>query len=179
VPTVAGKTFALAITLAGLLLAAPAGATVDAPAGRVVALHSLEAQLLVDVNALRVRRGLEPLSPSASLGAAAESHSLEMARRGFFAHDSADGSRFSTRIRRFYGPGRRFWSVGENLLWGSPDVDPWAALHQWMESPAHRANLLQPRWREVGLSAIHVAAGRGVFGPGPATVVTADFGARG
>jgi len=48
----------------------------------------------------------------------------------------------------------------------------------WMASPEHRANLLTARWRQVGLSAVHVAAAPGTFNGLDVTIVTADFGVR-
>ena len=111
--------------------------------------------------------------------AAAGRHSKEMAQRGYFSHDSANGSSFSSRLVRFYpSRGFRSWSVGENLLWASPDVGAARALRLWLNSPPHRANLLTPRWREIGLAAVHASSAPGVYGGRPATVVTADFGAR-
>ena len=47
-----------------------------------------------------------------------------------------------------------------------------------MESPAHRANILTPRWREVGLSAVNVAAAPGVYGGRDVMIITTDFGVR-
>jgi Uncharacterized protein with SCP/PR1 domains len=47
-----------------------------------------------------------------------------MAAKGYFEHESADGTAFWKRIQHWYGSsGFGFWSVGENLLWSSPDVD--------------------------------------------------------
>jgi uncharacterized protein YkwD len=48
----------------------------------------------------------------------------------------------------------------------------------WLRSRPHRRNLLTPRWREIGLSAVHVAAAPGFFGGRTVTIVTADFGVR-
>jgi hypothetical protein len=47
-----------------------------------------------------------------------------------------------------------------------------------MKSPEHRANLLSPTWREVGVSALHVAAAPGAFQGLDVTIVTTDFGVR-
>jgi len=52
------------------------------------------------------------------------------------------------------------------------------ALRLWLASPPHRANLLDPHWRELGLSAVHSTGAPGVYHGMPATIVTADFGAR-
>jgi uncharacterized protein YkwD len=149
-----------------------------APAG-ISAVDSLEADLFVEINALRRAHGLASLRLSSSLRRAADAHSASMAARGFFAHESADGSEFWKRVRASYSQrGYRSWSVGENLLWASPDIDAKAALTMWLESPSHRRILLTRRWREIGLSAVHVDAAPGVFAGREVTIVTADFGVR-
>jgi uncharacterized protein YkwD len=144
----------------------------------MTALNELERAVLVEINAVRRRHGLAALRADAMLRAAADAHSKSMATRGFFAHESADGSSFSKRVARYYPRGRGSWSAGENLLWSSPSVDAAGSVRTWMNSPPHRGNLLTPRWREIGLSAVHVAAGPGVFGGAPVTILTADFGRR-
>jgi uncharacterized protein YkwD len=102
-----------------------------------------------------------------------------MGTHGFFAHDSRDGSEFWKRVRRFYGPdGYRTWSVGENLLWSSGRLNAAGALKLWMGSPGHRKNILTPRWREIGLSAVGVRAAPGVFGGRDVVIITTDFGVR-
>jgi uncharacterized protein YkwD len=168
---------ALAITVVGLWVAAsPAGATADRP---TASLSSLEQGVLADINALRKQHGLAPLRISARLSAAARQHSQEMAARGYFSHNSANGSSFDRRIARYYPVGgSRFWSVGENLLWSSPDVDAGGALEMWWNSPEHRKNMLTARWREIGLSAVHVATAPGLYGGREVTIVTTDFGVR-
>jgi uncharacterized protein YkwD len=47
-----------------------------------------------------------------------------------------------------------------------------------MNSPEHRANLLNRKWREMGLSAVHEVNAPGVYGGDEVTIVTADFGVR-
>ena len=161
------------------VLAAPAGARVDHSARLVRANTVLANQVLSDVNVLRRSRGLRPLRISPNLTAAATQHSQEMARVGYFSHDSANGGAFWRRVQRYYTPkNRRYWSVGENLLWSSPDVGAASALKLWMGSPEHRANLLKGEWREIGLSAVHVASAPGTFKGLEVTIVTADFGVR-
>ena len=102
-----------------------------------------------------------------------------MAAKGYFSHDSANDGSFFKRIASFYSyRGYSSWSAGENILWSSPDIDPAGALHLWMHSPEHRANLLNRSWREIGLGAVHTANAPGVYGGGEVTIVTADFGFR-
>src|SRR6266536_4301386 len=166
----------VALALSASSLSSPAGATVPR---RSTSMQSLEAGLLVEVNNLRRSHGLVPLRLSSKLSLAAHQHSTEMAARGYFSHSSADGSHFDRRIARVYPMGgRRYWSVGENLLWSSPDVDAPGALQMWLNSPEHRANLLTARWREIGLSAVHTVSAPGTFGGREVTIVTADFGTR-
>ena len=176
----AGRTarlFALAVSVLALwTVTSPAGAASTRPTSQMA---TLEHGVLASINALRSQHGLAPLRLSLELGAAARQHSSEMASRGYFSHASANGSSFDRRIVRFYPMGHRsYWSVGENLLWSSPDVDATSALNMWLNSPEHRKNMLTARWREIGLSAVHVSAASGTYGGREVTIVTTDFGVR-
>ena len=172
----AARLLALAISVIGLWTVAPAGATAQRPAS---AMQSLEQGVLANLNALRRQHGLIPLRLSSALAAAARQHTDEMAARGYFSHSSANGSSFDRRIARYYPMGNRhYWSVGENLLWSSPDVDAPGAVKLWLDSPEHRKIMLTARWREVGLSAVHVTAAPGDYEGLEVTIVTADFGVR-
>jgi uncharacterized protein YkwD len=164
------------LTALVLIAATPAAATTQAPS---TATAELEQGVLANMNALRRQHGLSALRLSPALSSAARQHSTEMASRGYFSHSSANGSSFDRRIARYYGSsGRRYWSVGENLLWSSPDVDPAGALKMWLDSPPHRKIMLTARWREIGLSAVHLTAAPGTYGGREVTIVTADFGVR-
>jgi uncharacterized protein YkwD len=146
---------------------------------RSVSLSSLEQGVLADINGFRVAHGLGPLKLSASLTAAARSHSIQMETDGYFAHNSYDGEAFWKRIQSYYPTtSYGYWSVGENLLWSSPDVDAQRALTLWENSPEHRKNMLDPNWREIGVSAVHTASAPGVYGGRAVTIVTTDFGVR-
>ena len=83
------------------------------------------------------------------------------------------------RIRHYYAAGGYgYWSVGENLLWASPRVGAGHAMKLWITSPPHLRNLLTPRWRQIGVSAVRVPDAPGVFHGLPVTIVTTDFGVR-
>ena len=167
----------LIATSAAAALLAPAAAA--APRDRAVSLTPLESGVLVDINAFRRAHHLAPLTINAKLGAAALEHSREMALDGYFAHESHDGAQFWKRIQAFYGSSPwRFWSVGENLLWSSPTVTPEKALQMWLTSPEHRANLMNPHWRQIGVAAVHMTAAPGVYNGLDVTIVTTDFGVR-
>ena len=102
-----------------------------------------------------------------------------MARRGYFRHNLPADLSFGRRIARFYPIGRhRYWSVGENLLWSSAELNATAALTLWLDSPKHSKVMLTARWREVGVSAVHVGSAPGVYGGRDVTIVTVDFGVR-
>jgi uncharacterized protein YkwD len=166
---------ALALAVVGLSVA-PAGAGTN---GSAAPLRSLEQGVLDNINSLRAEHGLPRLRLSSALVAAARQHTTEMADRGYFSHSSANGSSFDHRISRFYPMGHsHYWSVGENLLWSSPDIDPGGALNLWLNSPEHRKIMLTARWREIGVSAVHMSAAGGAYGGREVTIVTADFGVR-
>ncbi len=157
------------------LIASPGGAV----AQRQTSMRQLQSGVLVELNAIRLQHGLVPLRSASSLVAAARQHSVEMAARGYFSHTSVNGTTFDKRIARFYPMGKYgFWSVGENLLWSSPAVDPAGALRMWMNSPEHKANILNAKWRQIGVSAVHVESAPGVYGGAPVTIITTDFGVR-
>ncbi len=150
--------------------AAPAGATTT---------RALERSVVAEVNEVRRSHGLAPVRLQPRLSKAAAAHSRAMARHGFFAHSSRDGTAFWKRIQRFY-PSQpySYWAVGETLLWSSGELDAARAVKMWMNSPPHRKVLLTPRWREIGVSAVRVSGAPGAFGGHDVTIFTADFGVR-
>jgi uncharacterized protein YkwD len=123
--------------------------------------------LLSAMNEARAAHGLSPLRLDPKLQRAARAHSSDMIRRQYFAHGP-----FLSRLARFGVRGPR---VGENLAWGiGSGADPHVVVRRWLASPRHRANLLRPGFRRVGISAV-----LGPFaGYGQAAVVTADFAGR-
>jgi uncharacterized protein YkwD len=169
----------LALALAALVAAALLADAALATGSSERNLPTLNHQLLAAVNKFRAAHGLVALRESAGLDRSARQHSLEMGRRGYFAHSSANGTVFWRRIRHYYpARGHSYWSVGENLLWESPSVGAAAALQLWITSPPHRRNLLAPQWRQLGVSAVHVVGAPGVFHGRTVTIITTDFGVR-
>jgi len=168
----------LALAALALALVVPASGSARGQ-GSVSTAAALQSALVDKVNALRAAHGLSTLRVVTSLRSAATFHSTEMAKAGYFSHSSANGSSFGKRVAGFYSPsGYRRWAVGENLLWGSPRIGAARAMKLWLNSAPHRQNLLDPRWRDIGLSAVHSTSAPGVYGNSPATIVTADFGVR-
>jgi uncharacterized protein YkwD len=146
-----------------------------------LALAALRGNVVVELNRVRATRGLTPLRPSPALVASARRHSAQMGARGFFDHNSADGTPFWRRIERFYGGrGFRSWEVGENIFWQSPSrTAAVAVVRSWMASAGHRENMLSRSWRDVGVGAVSLPSAPGVFRGSPVTIVTMDFGKRG
>jgi uncharacterized protein YkwD len=168
---------AVSVLVAALALA-PCAASAR-PAAQAMRDTALEAQLAQQINTVRRSYGLKPLTVSAKLSSAAAAHTREMGADGYFEHESFDSTPFWKRIARWYpSRGWRSWSVGENLVYRSPDITAESGVELWMSSPPHRANLLSRSWREIGISAIHFDAAPGEYDDAPVTIVTADFGYR-
>ena len=142
-------------------------------------LGALDLGVLAQLNQVRVTAGLIPLQTSPGLAAAATQHSTEMITDGYFAHDSRDGAVFWRRLLHFYPlVGSNPWSVGENLLWTSGTLTAGHAVALWMASPDHRANVLSPPWRQIGISSLGRSTAPGTFDGRTVIVITADFGVR-
>jgi uncharacterized protein YkwD len=132
------------------------------------------------LNAERDRRGLRDLRLNDRLSVAAQAHAGDMQRHDYFSHESRDGSSFVDRIRRAgYLRRASSWFVGENLAWGAGRrrSTPRGIVDAWMDSPPHRANILNSRFREIGVG-VAPGAPRRVFGL-PAGTYATTFGARG
>jgi uncharacterized protein YkwD len=169
--------FALASVAAVVAMAAPVA--LSTPTSGTVSVGGLEVGVLQQLNAVRADRGLAALRANAKLAAAANQHSREMADDGYFEHNSFDGTPFSDRVARWYPVASyRSWTVAENLLWWSPTIDASGAVAQWMHSPGHRANILNPRFRDIGIGAVYSTTARGAFTHLPVTIITTDFGVR-
>jgi uncharacterized protein YkwD len=126
--------------------------------GAAIAPNTEETAILRAVNGVRARKGRRPLGLGPALYRAARSHSVDMARRGYFDHGP-----YVQRLRRF---GVRAQTVGENLAYATePGFSAAVVLQMWMASPTHRAVLLDPSFRRIGV---------GVAG-GSTRLVTADF----
>ena len=134
------------------------------------------AAILCLINAERARRGAVPLTENAQLQKAAEGQSLDMATRKFFEHRNPDGVEPAARIvRAGYPP----ILIGENLAWGEDwRSTPAEIMKGWMGSPGHRDNMLEGRYREIGIGLAY-AAPQPQDAPRQAAIYTTTFGAGG
>ncbi len=113
--------------------------------GAAAATDALEAALLAEVNAFRVRSGMAPLAQDPRLSRAAQLHSQDMLAGNRMTHRGRDGSDVGQRLHRI---GYRWRSCRENVAAGL--ADPWAAVAMWIGSPGHRANMLAPEVTQMG-----------------------------
>jgi uncharacterized protein YkwD len=136
----------------------------------------VKAATLCLLNAERARAGAGPLTENRKLELAAERHSLDMATRKFFEHVNPDGVSDAARIvRTGYPP----IYIGENLAWGEEqESTPAMIVRAWMNSPGHKANLLRPNYREIGIGLAYAAPEPQPV-PKQAAIYTTDFGAGG
>ncbi|MEN8651987.1 sigma-70 family RNA polymerase sigma factor [Streptomyces sp. 21So2-11] len=114
---------------------------------------SFAQQVTALVNTERRKSGCAPVTQNARLDTAGQRHSEDMAARDYFDHSDPDGR----------GPGERVtaagytWSTyGENIARGQQT--PGLVMQGWMDSPGHRANILNCSFKEIGLG-VHDASG--------------------
>ena len=111
---------------------------------------SLERVAFNVLNQKRAENGLSPLAWNEKLAGVARLHSHNMAEFSFFSHKGLDGKMAAERANQM-GLGQ--WrSIGENLAFSHGFQDPVAhAVRLWLDSPAHRQNLLDGNWRETAV----------------------------
>lgn len=120
--------------------------TVDIPVRTDIRIDSeAEARMLEMINAERREHGLRPLEMDPELRDVARKHSRDMFQRGFFSHVNPDGENPFDRMRE---EGIRFGTAGENLAM-APTVR--IAHEGLMQSPGHRANILNRSFGKVGI----------------------------
>ncbi|HZS24841.1 MAG TPA: CAP domain-containing protein [Gaiellaceae bacterium] len=155
----------LAIALAAFILVATV-LTVDARAA--LRESSAEQAFAAALNRVRAAHGLPRLQIEPALVDSARAHSDEMVATDTFEHGSA-------WWRRLVRAGATGTHVGENIGWCADSVCPSGApatlVGEWLASPDHRANILDPRFSHVGVG---IAVGP-FHGWDSAYVVTTDF----
>jgi uncharacterized protein YkwD len=134
-------------TLTQLTIKPESGETVQLPykVANTRPRPDLETQMLELVNRERAAVGLKPLAPDPELTEVARKHSADMSARGYFAHVNPEGQ---SPFDRMAAAGVKFRSAGENLAL-APTLQ--IAHTGLMNSPGHRANILQPSFGRVGI----------------------------
>jgi uncharacterized protein YkwD len=166
-----------ALTILLAIGAAPAPAATRC-AGATVRPASLadgarHAAVVCEINRVRGRHGLAPVSAHARLTRMARSFARTMVARRFFSHVGPGGATLGARQR---AAGYRGRAIGEVLAWGEGRyASPRAAVRSWLRSPPHRAILLGRDYRDVG-AGIAIGSPFGGAMRSAATYV-AEFGA--
>lgn len=111
---------------------------------------SLERQAFELINQQRARLNLELLTWSDEVANIARKHSEDMATFNFFSHTDLNGLMVNDRADMF---GVSKWqAIGENIAYNRGYNNPVEfAVERWMQSPSHRDNLLNSRWKESGI----------------------------
>jgi uncharacterized protein YkwD len=141
-------------------------------------LDVIETATLCLVNRERVGHGESPLTLDPALACAARRHSEDMAAGGYFEHVGPRGDTPVSRMRAcgyFHSAGLGY-EVGENIAWGTLWLaTPRAIVAAWMESPGHRANILDAHYHDtaVGVSPHPIAS---LAHGQPGGIYTQDFG---
>ena len=128
--------------------------TEPAPVARaaVPADPTAEAAVLALVNEARVDAGCGALTADPALAAVARAHSADMRDRDYFSHTSPEGLSPFDRAER----AGIDYSRAENIAFGQADAT--AVMEAWLESPGHRANILDCELTKLGVG---VAEGPG------------------
>jgi uncharacterized protein YkwD len=153
-----------------LLVSLPASAVL-APAASGATANRVEKRIVLLVNRERAKHGEPPVRLNSHLVDAARFHSAEMLRYDYFDHGSVHPARaWDARVRSYL----RRSVVGEVLAWGLGSyAAPARTVRMWMQSPPHRAVILDRRFRVVGIGRLI-----GVYGGSTGAMVTADFASR-
>ncbi|GAA3218179.1 CAP domain-containing protein [Actinocorallia longicatena] len=159
-----GKPLAASPTASPSSSARPdAGKPTTRPVTPARGMTALELKVLELTNAERAKGGCPALRGDARLATAARLHSQDMAAQNYFSHDSKDGSSPWDRIKRqgYTDPG------AENIAAGYPT--PAAVMKGWMNSPGHRANIMNCKLKALGVGVQTARGGKGPWW-------TQDFG---
>jgi uncharacterized protein YkwD len=121
-----------------------------------------EMGLIAAMNTARTAAGLEPLRPHATLMAAARSRTHDMMTNNYFAHIGPHGESWYTALANMR------WSMsggGENLakVGGDETASVAVAIQKLLESPTHRANIMNPAFQLVGVGAETSDSGTTIF----------------
>lgn len=124
--------------------------------------------LLTDTNQQRADNSESNLNLNDALNQAAQAKANDMATRDYWSHDTPDGN---TPWSFMTAAGYNYQTAGENLAYGFDTATD--TITGWMNSPEHRANILNTSYHDVGFGIINIANYQGT---GPETLVVAMYG---
>lgn len=123
--------------------------------------------LLKSTNEQRTAHGLTALKINSKLNVSAQAKANDMITRDYWAHNTPDGDEPWVF---FEAAGYSYQRAGENLAYGFSTSD--ATVIGWMNSPSHRANILDDSYAEVGFGFVN---GENFNTTGQETVVVAHY----
>ena len=103
------------------------------------------------INDYRRSKGAGALTLNDNLGAAADFHSRDMAKKNYFKHTLKNGDSAEQNIRRFGYT--NYVAVGENIAAGYETAND--AMKAWKSSPGHDRNMRSSRFTEIGIGRAH------------------------
>ncbi|MDI6098762.1 CAP domain-containing protein [Actinoplanes sp. NEAU-A12] len=134
---------------------APApNSTTKAPSGGDTASSAVAAEVVRLVNVERQKAGCSGLSSESRLEAAAQKHSELQAERNSMSHQLPGEAGMSDRVT---AEGYRWRSVGENVAAGYSSAA--SVMDGWMNSPGHKANILNCGFKEIGVGLAKSSSG--------------------
>ncbi|MEN3359724.1 MAG: hypothetical protein V7637_3706 [Mycobacteriales bacterium] len=150
-PTRRAAVPALAFAVLGLLAGLGGTAQAATPASTTSAVGSgtagtYIARVVALTNAQRRLHGCPALTVNATLTRVAQAHTSDMATHNYFSHYSRSGASPADRMT---AAGYRWSRAAENIAAGQTTAD--AAVVAWMNSPGHRANILNCRLTQIGV----------------------------
>ena len=165
-----GRASALAMMAAcAIVLGTGSADAADPPAPQALGPGQIETALVAEMNRVRADRGRAPLRMSATLRRPARAQSRYLLATGQLTHEGPDGSPFWTRLVDAGFPRDRWMAENLAQLGGCDASTARRTVQMWMNSPGHRVNLLNPRYRWMGVgSASDDGCGT--------SLVTADYG---
>ncbi len=135
------------------------GLVVSSAAEPLWTLVGSEAQLFARANDVRRKHQLGTLRASPALAEVALAHAQDMARNGYLSHVNPDGQDPLERVRAAGIEGLKL--LAENI--GSSDMGDdrvGAIVEEWLRSPRHRENLLNPAFNSSGVAVVEASNGR-------------------
>jgi uncharacterized protein YkwD len=130
--------------------------------------HLVQSEVIKFTNDQRAQNGgLKALKENSKLDKAAQAKLADMFKQQYFEHINPQGKGPSDLAT---AAGYQYVIVGENLALGN-FRDSQALVEAWMNSPGHRANILNPRYQDIG-----VAVGKGQYQGETTWLAVQEFG---
>jgi uncharacterized protein YkwD len=147
---------------AALALLLGFGLVVSASAGTLETLAGSEAQAFDRINQVRRDHHLIQLKASPELARVARGHAEEMAREGYVSHVNTAGQNPLERARAAGVEGFRL--LAENIGASDEGSDRLeAVVREWLRSPVHRENLLNPAFNTTGIAVVETPTGQTLY----------------